>query len=147
MHPANGEVCWERAPDSNGAERHSIIHPGRLVDSGAERLADLSRYVEIPPNSQQGVGSRRILPPSGDWDSANPVGWSSEMRPLRTDPSSFRPPQVSRAGIKRRVHLHGLRHAHAVELARKGAPLHEVQAVEHRWPATAPQYPSARRRR
>ncbi len=33
-----------------------------------------------------------------------------------------------RAGVRRRVHLHGLRHAHAVELVREGAPLHEVQA-------------------
>ncbi len=33
-----------------------------------------------------------------------------------------------RAGLRRRVHLHGLRHAHAVELVREGAPLHEVQA-------------------
>ncbi len=33
-----------------------------------------------------------------------------------------------RAGIRRRVHLHGFRHTHAVELVREGAPLHEVQA-------------------
>ena len=33
-----------------------------------------------------------------------------------------------RAGIRRRVHLHGLRHTHAVELVREGAALPEVQA-------------------
>jgi site-specific recombinase XerD len=33
-----------------------------------------------------------------------------------------------RAGIRRRVHLHALRHAHAVELVREGTPLPEVQA-------------------
>ncbi len=33
-----------------------------------------------------------------------------------------------RAGIRRRVHLHGFRHTHAVELVREGAPLPEVQA-------------------
>ena len=33
-----------------------------------------------------------------------------------------------RAGIRSRVHLHGLRHTHAVELVREGAPLPEVQA-------------------
>ena len=35
---------------------------------------------------------------------------------------------AGRAGIRRRVHLHGLRHSHAVELVREGAPLPEVQA-------------------
>ena len=33
-----------------------------------------------------------------------------------------------RAGIRRRVHLHGLRHTHAVELLREGAALPQVQA-------------------
>ena len=33
-----------------------------------------------------------------------------------------------KAGLVRRVHLHGLRHSHAVELVREGAPLPEVQA-------------------
>ncbi len=33
-----------------------------------------------------------------------------------------------RAGLRGRVHLHGLRHAHAVELIREGATLPEVQA-------------------
>ncbi len=33
-----------------------------------------------------------------------------------------------RAGIGRRVHLHALRHTHAVELVREGATLPEVQA-------------------
>ena len=33
-----------------------------------------------------------------------------------------------RAGVTRRVHLHGLRHAHAVESLREGATLPEVQA-------------------
>jgi site-specific recombinase XerD len=34
----------------------------------------------------------------------------------------------NRAGLKRRAHLHALRHTHAVELVREGAPLPEVQA-------------------
>jgi site-specific recombinase XerD len=33
-----------------------------------------------------------------------------------------------RAGIRKRAHLHGLRHSHAVELVREGAPLPEVKA-------------------
>lgn len=33
-----------------------------------------------------------------------------------------------RACLRRRAHLHGLRHAHALELVREGAPLPEVQA-------------------
>jgi len=33
-----------------------------------------------------------------------------------------------RAGITHRVHLHGLRHTHAVELVREGVPLPHVQA-------------------
>ena len=33
-----------------------------------------------------------------------------------------------RAGVRRRVHLHGLRHTHAVELVREGAALPQVQA-------------------
>jgi site-specific recombinase XerD len=35
---------------------------------------------------------------------------------------------AAKAGIRRRVHMHALRHAHAVELVREGAPLPEVQA-------------------
>ncbi len=34
---------------------------------------------------------------------------------------------AARAGIRRRVHLHALRHAHAVEQVREGATLPEVQ--------------------
>ena len=33
-----------------------------------------------------------------------------------------------RAGLRKRAHLHGLRHAHAVELVREGTPLPEVKA-------------------
>ncbi len=36
-----------------------------------------------------------------------------------------------RAGLRRRVHRHGLRHAYADELVREGAPLHKVQGS---WP-------------
>lgn len=35
---------------------------------------------------------------------------------------------AKRAGVERRVHLHGLRHAHAVQSLREGALLPEVQA-------------------
>ena len=35
---------------------------------------------------------------------------------------------ANRAGLERRAHLHALRHTHAVELVREGAPLPEVQA-------------------
>jgi site-specific recombinase XerD len=38
-------------------------------------------------------------------------------------------PRLARkAGIERRVHAHGLRHAHAAELAREGVPMNLVQA-------------------
>ena len=38
------------------------------------------------------------------------------------------PRLVARAGIEKRVHAHGLRHAHAAELAAEGVPVNVVQA-------------------
>jgi site-specific recombinase XerD len=38
------------------------------------------------------------------------------------------PRLAARAGVKKRVHPHGLRHTHAAELAREGTPLNLVQA-------------------
>ena len=49
-----------------------------------------------------------------------------ELVGVDTDPETVE--LARRAGIRRRVHLHGFRHTHAVELVREGAPLPEVQA-------------------
>lgn len=34
---------------------------------------------------------------------------------------------LDRAGIDKRVHAHGLRHAHAVELVEDGVPIHHIR--------------------
>jgi integrase len=34
---------------------------------------------------------------------------------------------AARSGVRRRIHPHGFRHAHAVELAREGVPIHLIQ--------------------
>ena len=36
--------------------------------------------------------------------------------------------KAARAGIRKRVHPHGLRHSHAAELAREGVPMNVIQA-------------------
>ena len=37
------------------------------------------------------------------------------------------PRLAKKAGIEKRVHAHGLRHSHAVELATEGLPVHLIQ--------------------
>jgi site-specific recombinase XerD len=57
-----------------------------------------------------------------------PIFCTLEGRPL--DSSYVRrllPRLAARAGIERRVHAHGLRHAHAAELAAEGLPVNVVQ--------------------
>ena len=57
-------------------------------------------------------------------------------------------PRLARkAGIERRVHAHGLRHAFAVDLVRAGAPLYVVRdALGHSSVATTQVYLSSGRR-
>lgn len=51
------------------------------------------------------------------------------------------PRLAAKAGVKKRVHPHGLRHTHAAELAREGTPLDFVQAqLGHASPATTDRY-------
>jgi site-specific recombinase XerD len=60
--------------------------------------------------------------------SGGPLFCTLAGRPL--DQSYIRhllPRLASKAGIERRVHAHGLRHAFAVDLVRSGAPLYVVR--------------------
>jgi integrase len=51
------------------------------------------------------------------------------------------PRLVSRAGIEKRVHPHGLRHTHATELAREGVSVGLIQQqLGHRSLATTDRY-------
>jgi hypothetical protein len=45
----------------------------------------------------------------------------------RRRPGSLAPARAPRAGVRRRFAPHQLRHAHAIELAREGVPLHIIQ--------------------
>ena len=96
------------------------------VDSGTVAL--VSRWIDQR-------GKRRI--PSG-----GPLFCTLAGRPL--DQSYIRhllPRLARKAGIERRVHAHGLRHAFAVDLVRSGAPLYVVRdALGHTSIATTQVY-------
>ncbi len=96
------------------------------VDSGTVEL--VSRWLELR-------GKRRI--PSG-----GPLFCT--LRGRRLDQSYIRhllPRLARKAGVERRAHAHGLRHAFAVDLVRAGAPLYVVRdALGHASVATTQVY-------
>jgi site-specific recombinase XerD len=88
----------------------------RVVGIDAGALAVVSRWVEV----RSGLGVRPGAP------------LVCTLQGGRVDPSYARhllPRLARRAGIQRRVHCHALRHAHAVELEREGAPLSTIRDV------------------
>jgi site-specific recombinase XerD len=78
------------------------------IDSGA--LALLERWLDV--RCSRGIARTA------------PVFCTLGGQPLATKyVRAFLPRLARRAGIEKRVHAHGLRHTHAVELVREGVPL------------------------
>jgi site-specific recombinase XerD len=96
------------------------------VDSGTVAL--VSRWLELR-------GKRRI--PSG-----GPLFCTLAGGPLDQSYVRHLLPRLARkAGVERRVHAHGLRHAFAVDMVRSGAPLYVVRdALGHTSVATTQVY-------
>ena len=97
------------------------------VDSGT--IALIGRWLEL---------RRKIGLPAG----GAPLFCSLAGRPLDLSYVRHLLPRLARkAGIERRVHAHGLRHAFAVDLVRSGAPLYVVRdALGHASVATTQVY-------
>jgi site-specific recombinase XerD len=101
----------------------------RVVGVDAGTVALVGRWLEV---------RRKLGLPAG----GAPLFCSLAGKPL--DLSYVRhllPRLARRAGIERRVHAHGLRHAFAVDLVRSGAPLYVVRdALGHASVATTQVY-------
>ena len=96
-----------------------VVQPGkggkrRVVGVDAGTVALLGRWLE--------VRLRRGIPGGG------PLFCTLAGRPVGQSYIRHLLPRLARkAGIERRVHAHGLRHAFAVDLVRSGAPLYVVR--------------------
>jgi site-specific recombinase XerD len=99
----------------------------RVVGVDAGTAALVGRWLEV--RRRRGIGG-------------GPLFCTLRGRPM--DQSYVRhllPRLARRAGVERRVHAHGLRHAFAVELVRSGAPLYVVRdALGHSSVATTQVY-------
>jgi site-specific recombinase XerD len=100
----------------------------RVVGIDAGALAVVARWLEV--RAKLGITSSRPL--------------ICTLQGGHVDPSYARhllPRLARRAGVERRVHPHGLRHAHAVELEREGAPLSTIRdALGHSSAAVTDRY-------
>lgn len=101
---------------------------GRVAGVDAGTVALLGRWLE----------ARRRLPASY----GAPLFCALAGRPMSQSYVRHLLPRLARkAGIERRVHAHGLRHAFAVDLVRSGAPLYVVRdALGHSSVATTQVY-------
>ena len=97
------------------------------VDSGT--IALIGRWLEL---------RRKLGLPGG----GTPLFCSLAGKPIDLSYVRHLLPRLARkAGIQRRVHAHGLRHAFAVDLVRSGAPLYVVRdALGHASIATTQVY-------
>jgi integrase len=102
-----------------GVRRTVHVLPGRekpILD-----WLDARRRLDLPKRIQ--VGGRRVAPPLicsiSMPDPGHPLDGSNTRKMLKR--------RAAAAGIEKRVHMHGLRHFHAFQLAQRGVKLHIVQ--------------------
>lgn len=123
------------------------LYPSDLdADAGTVRVlhgkGDRARTVGLDPGAcalvERWADERRRLGLTG----RDPLLCTLEGRPLGAAyVRRLLPRLAERAGIHRRVHAHGLRHAHAAELAREGLPVNLIQAqLGHSSLATTDRY-------
>jgi site-specific recombinase XerD len=107
LDPDSGTLVVQRG---KGGKRRVVG-----VDSGT--IALIGRWLEL---------RRKLGLPAG----GGPLFCSLAGKPLDLSYVRHLLPRLARkAGIERRVHAHGLRHAFAVDLVRSGAPLYVVVAT------------------
>lgn len=100
----------------------------RVVGVDAGTVSLIGRWLEV--RRKRGLSSRRPL-------FCTLTGRSLDSSYIR----HLLPRLARKAGIERRVHAHGLRHAFAVDLVRSGAPLYVVRdALGHTSVATTQVY-------
>ena len=101
----------------------------RVVGADAGTVALVGRWLEV---------RRKLGLPTG----GAPLFCSLAGKPLDLSYVRHLLPRLARkAGIERRVHAHGLRHAFAVDMVRAGAPLYVVRdALGHASVATTQVY-------
>lgn len=141
-------ACSSRAP--TGVRNRSLI---AVLYRGGLRVSEALAL--HPKDVDQGAGTVTVLHGKGDkrrtvgmdpaafallerWlDKRRALGLSARkpifctLKGEQLDSSYVRrllPRLAARAGIGKRVHAHGLRHAHAAELAAEGVPVNVVQA-------------------
>jgi site-specific recombinase XerD len=109
-----------------------VVQRGKLgkrrvvgVDAGTAAL--VGRWLEV--RRKRGIGGRTLF-------------CSLRGRPMDQSYVRHLLPRLARkAGVERRVHAHGLRHAFAVDMVRSGAPLYVVRdALGHSSVATTQVY-------
>jgi site-specific recombinase XerD len=114
-----GEVLSVRPKDVGIEEGVLTVQHGkgdklRRVGIDAGTLALLGRWLDA--RSKRGINGRATVFCTLD---GGPIQQSYVRHLL--------PRLAMRAGIEKRVHAHGLRHAYAVELEREGAPLSTIR--------------------
>lgn len=99
----------------------------RVVGVDAGTAALVGRWLEV--RRRRGIGGRNLF-------------CSLRGRPMDQSYVRHLLPRLARkAGVERRVHAHGLRHAFAVDMVRSGAPLYVVRdALGHSSVATTQVY-------
>jgi integrase/recombinase XerD len=93
--------------NGKGGKRRPVVVPGGF--------AEVERWLD--KRGQLGLNGR------------HPLFCTLAGRPLAPQyVRTLLPRLAKRAGVEKRVHPHGLRHSHAVELRRRGVPLETVSA-------------------
>jgi len=101
----------------------------RVVGVDAGTVALVGRWLELRRKRELPAGSAPLF--------CSLAGMPLDLSYVR----HLLPRLARKAGIERRVHAHGLRHAFAVDLARSGAPLYVVRdALGHASVATTQVY-------
>jgi integrase/recombinase XerD len=108
-----------------------------VVQGGKRRVVGVDSGTVALVGRWLGARRRRDLP-----GGSGPLFCSLAGRPLDLSYVRHLLPRLARkAGIERRVHAHGLRHAFAVDMVRSGAPLYVVRdALGHTSVATTQVY-------
>ena len=127
-----GEALALRPKDFDPDQGTLVVQRGkggrrRVVGVDAGTAALVGRWLEV--RRKRGIGGRTLF-------------CSLRGRPMDQSYVRHMLPRLARkAGVERRVHAHGLRHAFAVDMVRSGAPLYVVRdALGHSSVATTQIY-------
>lgn len=104
----------------------------RVLGIDAQAIAELAPWIELRATLPIDEDTPLLCDVLGHW-AGEPLHPSNARKALKTI--------RRRAGIRKRVHPHGLRHTHATELAEEDVPLHLIQLqLGHNSLATTERY-------